>query len=214
MMNKLKRLLALPPGELFEKLRRHFWSTNRMMLLRRPAGKPMDEGLHKPCTGELRAVTEETMGDGANLGRDWPEYCRELLDRGDLVRYGYLDGKCVFRHVLRYGGTLPLSGREYFRLRPEDGYTHAGYCAPEARGKGLHAEDLWQVCAMYPDMTLYTEVKPENAASLRGCYRAGYEPVAVVEVDYRFFFRSALRRRDYTPEEARELVRRNLEGRG
>ena len=200
---------------LLEKLGRHFWSTNSMMLLYRPAGKPLDKSLRKPCSGIFRIVTSEIVDDGTVLSEtapngDWPAYCRTLLERGDVVRYGYLDGKCVFRHALRRGGTLSLSGREYFQLGPEDGYAHAGYCAPEARGMGLHAEDLWWAAETFPNMTLYAEVKPENAASLRGCFRASYEPVALIWVKHRFFLRSRVHRRDYTPEEAREIVEKNL----
>ena len=70
--------------EFCKALRRRIWSDSEILLLVRPAGKPLDDTKRKPCPGEIRAVTEKDLSDCAafeDAARYVPVY-REMLKRG------------------------------------------------------------------------------------------------------------------------------------
>lgn len=196
-------------SELFQWLKGRIWYTHILLLLRRPAGKPLDESLRKPCRGTIRAVTEAELGDCGdfeNAGREVP-YLRLFLRRGDLVRFGYLDGRCVYRSCVQREGPVPFSKHIPLTLGPKEVHVFHVYCAPNARGSGLHAEDLWQLCGEYPDTAFYACVLPSNIPSLRNFYRAGYEPYALLSAKHRFFLYLGYRKKLLSPEEAEAYLR-------
>lgn len=90
-------------------------------------------------------------------------------------------------------------------------YVYSVLCAPDARGKGFHPECLAHLCQEYPDADFYAIVRPSNIASLRAFFRMDYNPCALLSVTYRFWFRSGLVRKEFTPEEAENIVRRTVE---
>lgn len=95
-------------SQILNRLRHRLWSTTEVLLLVRPANVPLLERVNKVCPGEFRAVTEENIQDCAQF-EDASHYVpvyREMLKRGDAVRFGYLDGNCVFRHCMQLSGTF------------------------------------------------------------------------------------------------------------
>ena len=99
-------------SEFCKALRRRLWSDSKILLLVRPAGKPLDDTKRKPCPGEIRAVTEKDLSDCAafeDAARYVPVY-REMLKRGDLLHFGYLNGKCVYRHAAQCSGDITHDG--------------------------------------------------------------------------------------------------------
>ena len=186
-----------------------FWDTDTMLFLRRPAGKPLDEAKRKPCPGTFRPVTEENLLDCAvfeDAERYLPVY-RSIMKRGHLLRFGYLDGRCVFRYAIQPRGKVLYTGNFGVELGPNEMYIYHIYCLPEARGKGFHPESLWQLTEEFPDAAFYAMVKPGNRSSLRAFYRAGYEPYLTLSGKRRFFLRLGLKKELLTPEEVRDCYR-------
>ena len=190
--------------EFCKALRRRIWSDSEILLLVRPAGKPLDDTRRKPCPGEIRAVTEKDLPDCAafeDAARYVPVY-REMLRRGDVVHFGYLNGRCVFRHCMQMSGEITFSSCGIRRLGPHEGYVHYGFCAPQARGNGFHAESLYRFCHWEADFTVFAIVRENNSSSLKGCFRSGYEVRSLLTVKNRFF-RRTLTEKVLSPEEAR-----------
>lgn len=190
----------------FSRLANRLWSDHEMLLLVRPADKPLDEALHKPCAGEFRPVTEQNINDCAafeDAARYVPVY-REMLQRGDVVHFGYIDGQCVFRHCMQTSGSFTYEGCPVRTLATGEVYTTYGFCAPAARGKGLLAESLYQFFLSHFHDTAYTLVAPENVSSLRSCYRNGYEIRSRIVVKCRFL-RRTLTETSLAPTEANAL---------
>lgn len=182
--------------EIFERVKRRLWSQRSILLLVRPAGKTLDESKRKPSCVEFRPVTEDNIFDcGAfeDANRYVPIY-RDFLSRDGYVHFGYLDGQCVFRHVIEAVDALFWEGYPF--LRAEKGeklhYVHYGFCSPKARGKGCHSESLFFMAEKCSNVDLYAMVLPDNYASLKGCFRAGFELQSLITVKHRFFRRMLL----------------------
>lgn len=211
-MEILRQLRAMPPSALLRRLRYWIWHTQSVLLLRRPAGKPLNESQKTACRGTVRTVTEAELGDCGdfeNTARTLP-FFRSLLEQGSLIRLGYLDGRCVYRSSVQRSGTVPFSGHTALTLGPKEMYVCHVYCAPAARGNGLQKEDLRRLCEEYPDVTFYAFVKQDNIPSLRSFYRTGYEPCALVSAKRRLLLCFGCSKRPLTPEEA-EAYRRQAE---
>lgn len=203
-MEIFRQLRTMPLRDLPGRLKYWIWHTQSVLLLRRPAGKPMDAGQHSPCRGTVRTVTEAELDDCrsfSDAARSLPLF-RSLLKGGSLIRLGYLDGRCVYRSSVQRSGTVPFSGHTALTLGPEEMYVCHVYCAPDARGNGLQKEDLRQLCAEYPDAVFYAFVKQGNIPSLRSFYRAGYEPYALVSAKRRLLLCFGCSKKILTPEEA------------
>lgn len=191
--------------EFFRRLRHRLWSTSQTLLLLRPANAPLPEQTWKPCPGEFRDVTEENINDCGqfeNAVHYVPIYW-EMLKQGDVVHFGYLNGKCVFRHCMQRSGSVYEDGCLVHTLGTDEAFIHYGYCAPEARGNSFHSESLRIFSVCNPELNIFAAVKPENYKSLIGVYRAGFQPYSLLTVKNRFLFRR-LREHILTPEEARK----------
>lgn len=191
--------------EFFRLLRHRLWSTSQTLLLLRPANAPLPEQTWKPCPGEFRPVTEENIDDCGQF-EDAAHYVpvyREMIQRGDFVHFGYLNGKCVYRHAAQCSGDVVWGGCFVRHLQSHEIHTYFSYCAPDARGGGWQTESLRIMFETYPDCTAYTEIKKTNIPSLISCFRAGYRPYSVLTVKNRFLFRR-LHEHVLTPEEARK----------
>lgn len=203
-----QKLRALGPRKLWERLRRGLWSTGSTLLLVRPAGAPVDPFPSKPCIGELRLVTEDDLPDCAAF-EDAAHYVpiyRDMLRRGDLIHFGYLNGKCVYRHAARVSGNLEFSGHALRRLGEKEIVTHFSHCAPEARGGGWQTESLREFFRARFDCTSYTFVLEDNLPSLISCFRAGYRPYSRL-TDKNRFFRNTISEVPFSSEEAEALLK-------
>lgn len=187
----------------FHLLKHRLWSTSEALLLVRPANKPLPPQTWKPCTIELRLATPETVqdcGDLEDASLYAPIYLQKLAD-GDILHFGYLNGKCVYRHAAQCQGDIFWDGVLVRHLTPKEIHTYFSLCAPEARGHGVQTESLRQMFLMQFDCTAYTEVVPDNKASLVSCFRAGYEVHSLLTVKNRFLRRTLTEKR-LTPQEA------------
>ena len=167
------------------------WSTDEALLLVRPAGTRPDPAKRKQCRGEFRPVTEENISDCGQI-EDANQYVpiyREMLKKGDYVHYGYMDGHCVFRNCLMCSGSFDFRNIAVHELGPDERYIHYGFCAPEFRGLGLHAESIYIFCTKNPDAVLYALVRENNTASLRSYERNGFLVKSRIKIINRLLFR-------------------------
>lgn len=187
----------------FHLLKHRLWSTSTVLLLIHPAGKLADGSVRTPCPGEFRMVTEENINDCAafeDASHYVPVY-REMLKQGDVVRFGYMDGSCVFRHCMQMSGPFREDGCVARCLGPDEAYIQYVFCAPPARGLGFHTEGTRQLCKLFPNRTIYTTVKADNKSSLHGFFKSGFEVHSLLTVKNRFLRRTLTEKR-LTPQEA------------
>lgn len=187
-----QRIKKFTVRAVYQKLKYGFWSVDSILVLERPAGSPTSEFSHKHFEGEIRNVTGMELSDCAAF--EDPEHYvpiyQNMLKRGDLVRFGYLKGKCVFRHCLMLSGSYKFGGHTLQTLAPNEAYIHYVFCAPNARGKGFHEVSLHQLCCMYPKYSLYAQVKENNVPSLRGFFQNGFAVKSEFIIRRRFFHSS------------------------
>lgn len=191
--------------EFFCRLRHRLWSTSQTLLLLRPANAPLPEQTWKPCPGEFRDVTEENINDCGqfeNAVHYVPIY-REMLKQGDVVHFGYLNGKCVFRHCMQRSGSFYEDGCLVHTLGADEAFIHYVFCSPNARGLGFHTEGTRRFCEQLLAHSFYTCVKPDNFPSLHGFFLSGFQPYSLLTVKNRFLFRR-LHEHILTPEEIRK----------
>lgn len=173
-----------------KRLPHEIWSKNEILLLKRSAGMPLDYSKRKEFKGEIIEATEANLEDcGAfeDPKRYVPIY-RGMIQNGDLVHFGYLKGRCVFRHAAKCSGDIIFDGALVKTInKNKEIYIHYGYCAPKARGMGFHAESLFMFTNKFFDYDIYTLVKEENYSSLKGCFRVDYNPYMLIKLKHRFF---------------------------
>ena len=190
--------------EFCKALRRRIWSDSEILLLVRPAGKPLDDTKRKPCPGEFRMVTEENIQDCADF-EDAVKYVpiyRGMLESGDYGQYGYLNGNCVYREWLQRTGDLVFDGCKVRALRENECISHYVFCAPDARGKGFQAASGAHLISLFPEKVFYTMVLPEKPVSLKNYLQNGYEIRSLLTVKNRFFRRTLME----TPLSAEDVL--------
>lgn len=188
--------------EFLKLFKKRLWSQCSILLLVRPGGKPIPTDMQKPCTGELRWATDEMLDDC--LSFQTPEQVAQLkaiLKSGSRVHLGYIDGNCVYRHMLRFQGPVDFDGCIVYQLGPNEMITERSFCAPSARGHHFQQKSLFEMFKAYPERTSYTEIRAENPASLLGALRCGYEIRSLLTVKNRFFHRTLIQT-PLSPEEA------------
>ena len=92
------------------------------------------------------------------------KWLRDRIARGDPTFIAYEDD-----HNPPIG-TVHMNKMEH----KDNGYEVSVTVAPEARGRGLGGKILKEVCDDYPESTLYTEIKYDNAASMKSFGAAGF----------------------------------------
>lgn len=180
----------------FTRLRHRLWSTSTSLLMVQPAGTVVTIPEEKRCPGELRKVTEENIMD-CSAFEDPAHYVpvyRAMLKQGDMVLFGYLNGRCVFRHCLQLHGSFDFDGCAVRLLSDTEDYVHYVYCAPEFRGNHFQLAALAYSASMYHSQRSYAVVKEDNMSSLKNFYRAGYEPYSLLTVKNRLFHRALTER--------------------
>ena len=188
--------------EFLTRLRHRLWSTSTSLLLVRPAGTVVTISEEKRCPGELREVTEENIMD-CSAFEDPTHYVpiyRSMLEKGDVVLFGYLNGHCVFRCAMQLHGSFSFDGCAVRCLNDTEDYIHYVYCAPEFRGHHFHLAALIYTASTHPAQQSYAVVKEDNIPSLKSFYRAGYEPYSLLTVKNRLLHR-ALKEQVLSPEE-------------
>lgn len=176
--------------EFLTMLAHRLWSTNTILLLERPSGKPLGE--RKPCPGEFRPISEDNIADCAVI-EDATHYVpiyRQMLAQGDYGQYGYLHGKCVYRQWLKCSGDILYVGCLVRTLAANEVYDHYVFCTPAARGQGVHAEGITQLIMRFMDHTFYALIAPNNISSLKNALRNGYEIRGRITVKCRFLRRT------------------------
>lgn len=174
------------------RLQHRLWSTSTSLLLVRPAGTTVSIPEEKRCPGELREVTEENLIDcGAfeDAAHYVPTY-RSMLEKGDLVLFGYLNRRCVFRFCIQLHGQISFDGCAVRFLNNTENYIHYVYCDQEFRGHHFHLAALAYTAATHHSQHSYAVVKEDNIPSLKSFYQAGYKPYSLLTVKNRFFHRT------------------------
>lgn len=197
-------------SEFWKHLRHRIWSEAPILLLVRPAGKPLNEELYRRLTergGEIYSVTEKQLGDYAPFGNanvHMPVF-QKILQKGGIVHLGYLNGKCVYRHAAQCSGDIEYEGCLVRHLGLNEMMTGLSFCAPEARGHGWQTRSLYKMFQEKPEYTAYTLVREKNPASLVACLHAGYEIRDLLTVKNRIFHRS-LTQRPLSKEEIQGII--------
>ncbi|MDE6454831.1 MAG: hypothetical protein K2L38_02710, partial [Dysosmobacter sp.] len=158
------KLRRASPQKLWTRLKNGLWSTDSILLLVRPAGAPVDPFPAKPCIGEIRLATESDLPDCAAF-EDAAHYVpiyQDMLRQGDLIHFGYLNGRCVYRHAAKTSGILTFSQHTVRRLGEKELITHFSYCDPSARGGGWQTESLREFFRARFDSTSYTLILEDN----------------------------------------------------
>lgn len=174
------------------RLKHRLWSESSILLLKRPAGTPLDENHCKPCPGEFRLACEENIGDCAAFedATFFGPIYRKMLVQGDLVQFGYWHGKCVFRSCAQKSGPLIFDGCAIHHLAAEEATIHYVFCAPEARGNAFHTRGVFQLLQHLLNKDVYAMVFLYKRNSLKGFLCNGFFPEARVKVKNRFLFRT------------------------
>ena len=204
-----QRLLHFTPHKAWKQIKTGFWSTDSILLLIRPAGAPVDPFPSRPSAGKLRLVTEEDLPDCAAF-EDPTVYVpiyREMLRQGDLIYFGYLNGKCVYRHVATSSQNVCFAGHIVHHLGEREMMTHYSLCTPAARGGGWQTESLREFFHSRFDYTSYTLISEYNYASLISAFRAGYCPHSRLTVKKRIFFHSTLLDTPLSSAEVEDLMK-------
>lgn len=173
-----------------KRLPHEIWSNNEILLLKRSAGTPLDYSKLKEFKGKIIEATEDNIedcGEFEDAKRYVPIY-RKMIQNGDIVHFGYIEGHCVFRHAAKCSGDILFDGALIKTIKKNNEiYIHYGYCAPQARGMGFHTESLFEFANKFLDYDIYTLVKKENYNSLKGCFRVDYRPYRLIIVKHRLF---------------------------
>lgn len=178
-------------SEFITRLKFHMWSQRSILLLTRPAWKTLDKDKIKFCPGEFRLVDNNNLLDCLKFD-DFTHIktYKKMLKNGDSGQYGYLNGVCVYREWIQKSGDVIFDGCKVFALKDKEGQSCYNYCTPSARCNGFQSAGLAFQIKLYPEMTLYSMVLPENKVSLANFLNVGYEIQSIITVKNRIFFRS------------------------
>ncbi len=101
----------------------------------------------------------------------------EMLKNGNVVVYGYRrkDNKCFVRACVQLHGEIVSDGCYVKKLNDNEGYIHYVFCNAADRGNGSHNSIVSFICEYLKGYTLYSIVKNDNIASLKGFYRNGFK---------------------------------------
>lgn len=182
---RLKKLLCLT-------LHRLYSNSEILLLVRKPQESVKKE---KDFPGVFCIVSEDNIKDCLNFeDASFMAAYRNMLLKGDIGHYGYLNGKCVFRSWLQCSGDIKFEGCTVYRLKENEYNSHFTFCAPEARGNGFQCESISQWIHMYPDGIFYSMVLPEKEISLNNYKRNGFKVCQLIRVENRLFQRRLKRK--------------------
>lgn len=125
----------------------------------------------------FRIANDNDIYETSNFedGKYYSKIYSKMLKNGDVIILGYLEGNCVFRLCIQMSGIVLFDGGKVYNLKKNEGYIHYVFCAPEARGKGIHKSSLYYLKKQFPMYKFYTAVKQNNIPSLSAFKSQGFE---------------------------------------
>lgn len=190
------------------------WSENSILMLKRNAYAALDYDKAAKWNSEISIVpvTDDNVYDCKEF--EDPEHYvpiyKGMIDRGDFVQYGYLDGKCVFRHAIKCSGDITFENAVIKHIDNKCVYSHYAYCAPQARGKGFLTKSLFLVAKKYFDHDIYMLVYEDNYSSLKSHFRTEYYPYKYLTVKNRMF-KKKITIKDISDDVKMEIVSRVMD---
>jgi len=126
-----------------------------------------------------------------------------MINTGDLVYFGYLDGECVFYYCVKTSGSIFFDGCKVHDLDDDEYYSHYIFCAESARGYSFQFQANYKIINENIDKIFYIQIKPNNFPSLHNSLKSGYEIHSLLRVRNRLFFRK-LNKRVLSKQEAKK----------
>lgn len=146
-----------------------------------PAFAEDDAGLRWGFVG--RDALVEALPRGA--GEDMDEaFIDQALSRGDRC-YGAFDGDILASYGWYSTRPTPVNHELTLHFHPSYAYMYKGYTLPAYRGRRLHGIGMARAMKAHVDeglAGLVSYVKSNNHASLKSCYRLGYEDFGKIYV--------------------------------
>jgi hypothetical protein len=134
---------------------------------RRTMGRMLDAKAMRPYARDpANELTEAFLAEAAARG----DRCYALFEGGTLANYGW--------YTTRPTRLSEVSSRLELHFDPAYVYMHNGFTLPRWRGHRLHAVGMSAALDQFAregHKGLVSYVDSSNAASLRSCYRMGYE---------------------------------------
>jgi len=163
---------------------------------KRKEGRLLEAAAMRPYASKDNALTDAFI-DEAITKKD---RCYAFFDGDVLASYGWYSS-----HPTRL---TELDSSLVLHFSPSFAYMYNGFTAPKYRGQRLHAIGMTAALEAYTQeglKGLVSYVDSSNVASLRSCYRLGYESfghVLVIKVGDRFLYRTTpgCRRYDFRLE--------------
>jgi hypothetical protein len=128
---------------------------------------------HADLTRSLR----QGAGDDMDVA-----FIDEALHREDRC-YAAFDGDTLASYGWYSTRPTPVNDDLMLHFNPRWSYMYKGYTHPAYRGKRLHGIGMGRACQALTDeglLGLVSYVKSNNFASLKSCYRLGYEDFGVI----------------------------------
>lgn len=175
-------------NKLFHLILHRFYSNSEILLLVRKPQKITQES--KDFSGVFRMITENNIKDCVNFeDASFVTIYKNMLAKGNIGHYGYLNGECVFRSWLQCSGDIKFEGCIVHHLKENEYNSYFTFCAPEARGNRFQYESISQWIHMYPDGRFYAMVLPQKEISLNNYKRNGFKVYQLIRVENRLFQR-------------------------
>ena len=143
------------------------------------------------CPAEFRPITLENLQDCLEFeSQSYIPVYKNMLAKGYDGHFGYIDGKCVYRAWVQHSGEIEFDGCMVMTLGQDEWYSCYVYCAPTARGNGLHGASIADTVRNSQNGTGYTIVLPEKPWSMNNYLKNGFYPKLRFTVKNRFFRRT------------------------
>jgi hypothetical protein len=169
--------------ELWRKGKPYLFSSDTILLLKRPAGTAVPEV--NDCPAEFRRITLDNVEDCLGFeDAKYVEVYKQKIAAGDYGLYGYLDGKPVFRSWVKRSGFFSFKRAWKMEITKECAYFEYGYTLPEARGNHIHRKAKAIELEQHFEKDAFVLVKPDNKASLKNNIYCGFKPYIKITVKY------------------------------
>lgn len=157
---------------LLEKLKRFVW-LNETELLYIHSGKTV---CSVPAAAiKIEKVTPENVEDaGSFQSENYIRSFRNFLKKGFVGYYAYKDGVCVHRSWV-FERKMQIHSLVTEPLLENQVYIAWCETAAFARGLGIYPQVLSRIVQDYSDKQIFIAVNKNNAASIRGIEKAGFE---------------------------------------
>jgi hypothetical protein len=178
-----KEGLSMNIKELWGRGKPYLFSSDTILLLKRPAGTAVPEV--NDCPAEFRQITLDNVEDClAFEDAKYVEIYKQKIAAGDYGLYGYLDGRPVFRSWVKCGGSFYFKRAWKMEITEKCAYSEYAYTSPKARNKHIHRKANTIVVKQHFNKDIFTLVKPDNIASIKNYINCGFKPYIQITVKY------------------------------